>query len=110
MNEYMSWSMDRTGVLKDMNYHIQHIEAVCQNGRYFPDDIFKYSFLNENVSISINLSLKSVPKGRIDTIPTLVQIMAWQQLGNQPLSEPVMIILLMHTRPQWLNFWSSIAS
>ena len=28
-----------------------------QNERHFPDDIFKWIFLNENVSISINISL-----------------------------------------------------
>ena len=47
-----------------------------QNGRHFPDDIFKYIFLNENVWISIKISLKFVPKGPIDNIPALDQIMA----------------------------------
>ena len=32
-----------------------------QNGRHFPDDIFKCIFLNENEWISIKLSLKFVP-------------------------------------------------
>ena len=32
-----------------------------QNGRHFPNDIFKCIFLNENVSISIQISLKFVP-------------------------------------------------
>ena len=32
-----------------------------QNGCQFPDDIFKYIFLNENVKISIKISLKFVP-------------------------------------------------
>ena len=31
-----------------------------QNGRYFADDIFKCNFLNEDISISINISLKFV--------------------------------------------------
>ena len=43
-----------------------------QNGRHFPDDIFKCIFLNENVSISITISLKFVPKDSINNIPTLV--------------------------------------
>ena len=47
-----------------------------QNGRHFPDDIFKCIFLNENVWISINISLKFVPRGPINDIPTLVQVMA----------------------------------
>ena len=43
-----------------------------QNGRHFPDDIFICIFLNENVSISIDISLKFVPEGRINNIPALV--------------------------------------
>ena len=49
-----------------------------QNGRHFPDDIFKCIFLNENAWISINISLKFVPKGPIDNISSLVKIMAWR--------------------------------
>ena len=47
-----------------------------QNGRHFADGIFKRIFLNENVWISIKISLKFVPKGPINNIPALVQIMA----------------------------------
>ena len=61
-----------------------------QNGRIFPDDIFKWVFLNENVCISIKISLKFVPKGPINNIPALVQIMAWRRPGDKPLSEPMM--------------------
>ena len=52
-----------------------------QNRRHFADDIFKCIFLNGNVWISINISLKFVPKGPIDHIhiPTLVQKMAWRR-------------------------------
>ena len=84
-----------------------------QNGRHFPDDIFKWIFLNENVWISINMSLKFVPKGPINNIKALVQIMAWRRPGDKPLSEPMLIILLTHicvTRPQWVNgkiWWQS---
>ena len=68
-----------------------------QDGRHFPDDIFKCIFLNENVWISLTISLKCVRKVRINDIP---------------LSEPMMISLLTHicvTRPQWVkktrNLW-----
>ena len=77
-----------------------------QNGRHFPDDIFKCIFLNENVRISIEISLKFVPKGPINNIPPLIQIMAWCQWGDKPLSEPMMVSLPTHicvTRPQWVN-------
>ena len=36
-----------------------------QNGHYFPDNVFKWIFLNENVWISIKISLHFVPKGPI---------------------------------------------
>ena len=77
-----------------------------QNGRRFADDTFKRIFLNENVRISIKISLKFVPKGPINNNPALVQIMAWRRSGDKPLSEPMMVILLTHicvTRPQWVN-------
>ena len=77
-----------------------------QNGRRFADDTFKRSFLNENVRISIKISLKFVPKGPINNNPVLVQIMAWRRSGDKPLSEPMMVTLLTHicvTRPQWVN-------
>ena len=77
-----------------------------QNGRRFADDIFKRIFLNENVRISIKISLKFVPKGPINNIPALVQIMAWRRSGDKPLSEPVMVKLLTYicvTLPQWVN-------
>ena len=67
------------------------------------DDIFNHIFLNKNVRISIKISLKFVPKGPINNIPALVQIMAWRRPGNKPLSEPMMVGLLTHiniTRPQ----------
>ena len=74
-----------------------------QNGRHFPDDIFKCIFLNETVWISITISLKFVPTGPIKNIPALVQIMAWRRPGDKPLSEPMIVRLLTHicvTRPQ----------
>ena len=62
-----------------------------QNGRRFADDTFKCLFLNENVRISIKISLKFVPKGPINNNPALVQIMAWPRSGDKPLSEPMMV-------------------
>ena len=62
-----------------------------KNGHHFADDIFKCIFLNENVWILIKISLKFVPKGPINNIPALVQIMAWRRSGAKPLSEPVVV-------------------
>ena len=77
-----------------------------QNGSHFADDIFKCFFLNENVWIPNKISQKFVPKGPINNIPALVQIMAWRRPGDKPLSEPMMVSLPMHicvTQPQWVN-------
>ena len=77
-----------------------------QNGRRFADDTFKRIFLNENVTISIKISLKFVPKGPLNNNPALVLIMAWRRSGDKPLSEPMMVSLPTHIcviRPQWVN-------
>ena len=77
-----------------------------QNGRHFADDVFKCIFLNENMWISLKISLRYVPKGLINNIPALVQIMAWRRPGDKPLSEPMMVSLQTHicvTRPQWVK-------
>ena len=81
-----------------------------QDGCHFPEDIFKCIFLNENVLISIKFSLNIVPDGPINNIPALVQQMAWRRLGDIPLSEPIMVLLLTHicvTQPQWVKTWET---
>ena len=76
-----------------------------QKGRHFPDGVFfKCIFLNENVWISVLISLKFVIKGPINNIPALVQIMAWCPSGYKPLSEhePSLLMHMCVTRPQWV--------
>ena len=51
-------------------------------------------------------SLKFVPNGPINNIPSLVQIMAWRRPGDKPLSAPMMVSLTTHicvNRPQWVD-------
>ena len=72
-----------------------------QNGRHFADDTFKRIFMNENLRISINISLKFVTISQ-----HWFKIMAWRRPGDKPLSEPMMVNLLTHkcvTRPQWVK-------
>ena len=72
----------------------------------FTYDSLKCIFLNDNVWISIKISLKFVPRGSINNIPALFQIMAWRRPGDKPLPEPIIASLLSHicvTRPQWVN-------
>ena len=73
----------------------------------FADDIFKCIFFNENVWIPIKISLKFVPKGPINNIPAIVQIMAWRRPGDKPLSEPMVVSLQTHicvAQPQWVKW------
>ena len=79
----------------------QHIEAVTKWWS-FRRRHFRFVLLNENVWISIKISLKFLPKGPINNIPTLVPIMTWRRPGDKPLSKPMMVSLLTHictTRP-----------
>ena len=48
------------------------------------DDTVERIFLNENVLISITFSLTFVPKGAVNNIPALVQIMAWRRPSDKP--------------------------
>ena len=83
-----------------------------QNGRHFADKIFECIFLNENVWILHKISLKFIPKVRINNITAVVQIMACGQPGDKPLSESMMVVsLLMHIcviRPQWVKHYGCI--
>ena len=54
------------------------------------DGIFKCIFLNENDGISIQISLKFVPRSPIVNKQALVQVMARRRTGDKPLPEPMM--------------------
>ena len=60
---------------------------------------FQIYFLNENVWVLTKILQKLVSKSQINNIPALVQIMAWRR----PLSEPMMVSLLILARPQWVK-------
>ena len=91
-------------LLKDKYHPLKHLRP-RQNCHHFADYIFKCIFLNEDVCIFLlKISLKFVPKVRINYIPAWVQIMAWRRPCDKPLFGPVMVSLLTHmciTRPQW---------
>ena len=109
---YLNWY--KTTVVNDSNLHRPYIPTLSGLTHWGQDEIAAISqtkfsnafFLNENIWILHKISLKFVPKVRIDNIAAMVQIMAWSQADDKPLSEPMMVILLMHrcaTRPQWGN-------
>ena len=85
-----------------------------RNEQHFTDDIFIRIFFNENVWISVKISLTCVPLGPIKNIPAWVQIMTWCRPGDKPLYAPMMVIffrriyesrglnelLIVHTWPE----------
>ena len=84
-----SHSIDTTNIryrqyFEPIKHHSLHIEREPmfstlrprQNGRHFADNAFNCIFMNENVRILIEFSLKFVPEYPINNIPPLFQIMA----------------------------------
>ena len=61
-----------------------------KNGGHFTQVIFKCIFMNGKMCILIPISLKFVPRGPIDNMSALVQLIAWHQTGEKPLSEPLL--------------------
>ena len=59
-----------------------------QNGHHFR----RYFQMHEK---SIKISLKCVRKGPTDDNPALIEIMAWHQIGDKPLSEPMLTQFLV---------------
>ena len=90
------------------NYNCyKHIEAETK-WPPFSRRHFEMHFLNEIELISIKISLKFVPKGPINNIPALVQIMAWRRPGDKPLPETITLLASLLTyicvaRSQWVN-------
>ena len=72
-----------------------------QNGRRFPDDVFKCIFLNENISTSIKISLKFVPK---------VPILQYSSIGSYIGLAPFRRQAIIWTRQWWLVYWRIYAS
>ena len=73
-----------------------------QNGRRFPDDIFKCIFFNENYEFRLKFHCSLFLGAQL----TMVQVIAWYRPRDKPLSEPMIISLPAHicvTRPQWVN-------
>ena len=65
--------------------------AKCQ---YFTDDIFKCIFVNKDICISNDFSLKYFPHGLIDYKSALVQVMARRRTGDKSLPETIRLFSL----------------
>ena len=87
-----------------------------QNGRHFPDDIYRYIFVNDFFLISI--SLKFTPKGPIDNDPALVKInvdpIPWRKYAALWEDELILVIALYQRvgkplpEPMTIKFCDSI--
>ena len=89
----LKWVEYGVHIIHVLNFWCLNTLRPIQNGQHFTDDTFKCVFLNENIRILINILLKFVPYGPLNNIPSLVQIMAWHQPGDKPLSETMMVYL-----------------
>ena len=78
------------GSCRTFNYLPVFVHVLTHNGRQFADDTYRCIFLNENVSISIEISLKFVPQGPINITsigsdnglaPTRRQVIIWTNDG-----------------------------
>ena len=74
------------------------------NGQHFADDNFKWIIWNGNVWFSSKISVKCVQEGLIDHKAALILVMAWHQIDDKPLPEPVMTKISDTTRSQSHKF------
>ena len=77
--------------MNDNTPNVFNSSPLGQNDHLFAGDIVKDMFVNEKFCISIQISLKFVRKGPISHTQALVQVMAWWQIGDKPLPEPMLI-------------------
>ena len=78
-------------IITDLISICKHIEA--KNSFKHFADIFKFIFMYQNCCIFIQMTLKFVPQGSIDSKPALVQVMSWSWEGSLPLSELMLALL-----------------
>ena len=60
---------------------------------FFSDDTLKFILMNKNLWIETKIPLQFIPKGPINNIPAMVQIMACRRPGAKPLSKPMVVRL-----------------
>ena len=78
----MDWKID------DLNPILSKITKLVAAIKFLRFALFKCIFLNKKVWNFKQFSLKFVPIGPINNKSALVQIMAWRQSDDKPLSEP----------------------
>ena len=85
-----------------MEYKLSKGAIVTYGGTDKMAAIFHTAILNA----FYRMKMVFVPKGPINNIIALIQIMDWRRPGDKPLSETMVLSLLTHicvTRPQWVK-------
>ena len=90
----------QTRVCVDFKADLTHL-PMDKMAAILADDIFKRIFLNDNVRISIQISLKFVPRGSINNKPALIQVMAWRRTGDKPLPEEMLTQWRIYAAIAW---------
>ena len=85
-----------------MVLHMSHIgQHHHAHYGHWADDICKHILSNENVWITIHISLTYILKGSVYNNSALVQTMAWRRTGDKPLSQPMVayfcIVYMRHS-------------
>ena len=98
VDEFILWRSDEC--IRCLKVGIISTLRPRQNGRYFPDDNFKCIFLNENVWISIAVSLKFVPRVQL----TIFQHWFREWLG----ADQATTIIWTHDGLVWWRIYASL--
>ena len=91
-----SWDANRINSIDEKHNSLNALR-LRKNGRHFTDDTFKRISVNENIQISLKISLKYVPKGPINHIPTLVRFpthicVTWTQWVKRHYCKEIIIV------------------
>ena len=89
------WYCSRSKQLLITEYERSYDHPLTHWGRDEMNNISQTTFSNVFSSMKMfefrfKISLMFVPKGPINNIPALLQIMAWRRWGDKPLSEPML--------------------
>ena len=83
-NDYMSFQSREWCTRFLRHAYFNPLSLLDKMVAIFEDDIFKRIFLNEYARISIQISLKFVPNGRIDNTSALAQVKAISWSNDAP--------------------------
>ena len=95
--EPLWWTTSQSGLKWEVVAHKSQVNMIFntlrpwQICRHIANDIFKCIYVTENVWLSRKISLRCVPRVRINNIPALLQKMTWCRPGDKPLSEPMKV-------------------